>query len=495
MKQAFLLLLTAIFFVVCTQSVAQEKRGINIVFIGNSITYGACHPQPTQTAPPVVVAELLRQRGTIGTVEIANLGVSGTTTFDWLPSGKFFKNIVDAGDKFAKSDIPLIFSIMLGTNDSACEGTNGAPVSDEQYSENLYIIIDTLLGRYPQANVVVHHPIWYSANTYNSARYLAEGQRRLSGYRRCVDRVVNEQFRAKDRGRVFVGDTEGWDYFNGNTPMFVQERGQAGTFMLHPNPDGSRRLAAFWEKHIYDIWLHESPEHVKLTSGAELLLYRAQGTSRDKAIVVCPGGGYEYLASEHEGTRMAHWYASMGITAAVLMYRMPAGDKSIPLQDAREAIEYMRSHASELGGYTKIGIMGSSAGGHLASTAATHLTGTAAPDFQILLYPVISMDESITHPGSRRNLLGDNPTDDDVRAFSNELQVTKSTPRAFIFLAGNDDLVPAANTLRYANALVEAGVSCTLHMYPTGGHGWGWSDGYFYKACWQKELTRWLEQF
>ncbi|MBP5419064.1 MAG: alpha/beta hydrolase, partial [Bacteroidales bacterium] len=120
------------------------------------------------------------------------------------------------------------------------------------------------------------------------------------------------------------------------------------------------------------------------------MVYRATQEKVDKALVICPGGGYRFLASEHEGTQPAHWLSENGLTTAVLLYHMPQGNSQVPLNDAREALQFMRDHANEWGGYTKVGIMGSSAGGHLASTAATHLT-TDAPDFHILLYPVITM--------------------------------------------------------------------------------------------------------
>ncbi len=473
---------------------AQDPVGANIVFIGNSITYGACMENRSTDAPPAVVKELLNKRMTMGHVEVANLGVSGTTTVDWLPqTNTFYATVTKTADEMAKDDCPLIFSIALGTNDSACEGTNGAPLSNEDYGQNLYTIIDSLMVRYPQSSIIVNHPIWYSANTYNSARYLAEGQRRLSGYRAVIDDVVNNRFRAKDRGRVFVGDTEGWDLFKGNESLFTVEQGKAGLFYLHPNKQGARKLAALWEKHIYDVWRYETPEKIELSSGATLLLYRAE--KAEKAIVVCPGGGYEFLAKEHEGARLAHWFSDNNTTAAVLLYRMPQGDNTVPLTDAEEAIRLMRENASEWGGYTQVGIMGSSAGGHLASTAATHLSGTTGPDFQILLYPVISMKEGLTHPGSRRNLLGEKPDSATVDLYSNELQVTATTPRAFIFFSTDDATVPPQNSLLYAEALVAQGVPTTIHAYPTGGHGWGWSDGFFYKKQWTSELLRWLQQF
>ncbi|MCR5695356.1 MAG: prolyl oligopeptidase family serine peptidase [Marinilabiliaceae bacterium] len=484
-------------FVLSATTLMAQPTGLNIVFIGNSITYGACSENPKTDAPPIKVGELLRTHADMGNVDIRNVGVSGATTVDWLPTtNKYFKRAIDAADNFDNKDAQLLFVITLGTNDSAIEGPNGAPLSNEQYETNLITIIDTLLARYDKAYVIVNEPIWYSPNTHNSgARYLVEGQRRLYTYRNSVERVVLSHYRAHDKKRVLLGDTQGWDIFKDNaTTYFVPENGRAGVFYLHPNKAGIARLARLWEAPIYNLWRYLTPTKYTLKSGATLMVYRATQEKVDKALVICPGGGYRFLASEHEGTQPAHWLSENGLTTAVLLYHMPQGNSQVPLNDAREALQFMRDHANEWGGYTKVGIMGSSAGGHLASTAATHLT-TDAPDFHILLYPVITMDMANTHKGSRINLLGENPTDEQVAAFSNQLRVTPQTSRAFIFFSTNDGLVPPINAMSYAEALIKNGVSATIHAYPVGGHGWGFSDGFYYKKEWQSEMLRWLSSF
>ncbi len=494
MKRIVALMAVIASLTVNAQIIDLNRPGLDLIFIGNSITYGGTLTNPETDAPPAVVKELLTKRQELGHVEVANLAVCGTTSVDWMPAtNTFFNEIIKKGDEFYHDSTPLIFCLSLGTNDSAEKGTNGAPVSRETFAQNLYSIIDSLNNRYPQAFILVNHPIWYSQNTYNTAEYLVAGQQRLSEYCDVINDVVNNKFRAKDRTQVYLGDTEGWNVFCENTRLFTPEEGKAGIFYLHPNKDGARVLAALWEKHIYNLWRLVTPTEIKLTSGATLLLYKAQGEPSDKAIVVCPGGGYEYLAQWHEGRQMAHWLSNNGVTAGVLLYRMPNGNKDIPLKDAQEAIEYMRNNAKDLGNYTQVGIMGSSAGGHLASTAATHLE--QLPDFQVLLYPVISMQEGLTHQGSRDNLLGKNPDQSTVDAYSNELCVTEKTPRAFIFLSADDGLVPANNSLLYAQALIKNGVPTTLHVYPTGGHGWGFSDGFYYKDQWRSELLRWLTSF
>ncbi len=473
--------------------IAQNAVGVNVIFIGNSITYGGTLKNPATDAPPAVVKELLYRHMTMGHVETINMGVCGTTSVDWAPdTHTYFDTLTMKADEFARDETPLIFCISLGTNDSATRGTNGAPVSNDTYAKNLTAIIDALINRYPMANIIVNHPIWYSLNTYNTAEYLADGQKRLKDYRQVINNVVTT-FRKNDKNRVFIGDTEGWDIFRDNETLFTPERGKAGIFYLHPNKDGARVLASLWEKTIYNVWRHEAPEEIDLKSGAKLLLYRAQGKKQQKAVIVCPGGGYEFLAKEHEGTRIAHWLSSNGITAAVLLYRMPGGDSQIVLTDATEAMQAMRQNAADWGGYKDVGIMGSSAGGHFASTASTHLRGIDRPDFQILLYPVISMQKDITHMGSHNNLLGKAADETQIKKFSNELCVDKHTPPAFIYLSSDDNVVPAENSMRYAQALLKNGVSTTLHVYPTGGHGWGFSDGFFYKEQWRSELLRWFE--
>lgn len=211
------------------------------------------------------------------------------------------------------------------------------------------------------------------------------------------------------------------------------------------------------------------------------------------SIVACPGGGYARLAMDHEGHDLAAWFNAQGITYAVLKYRMPNGHHDVPLSDALQAIRLMRAHADEWH-IRKVGIMGSSAGGHLASTAATHFTSDSRPDFQILFYPVVTMDLSYCHKGSRDNLLGETPTDEQVKLYSNELQVTENTPPAFLMHSSNDNAVPVANSLNYYQALVNHKVSASLHTYPIGGHGWGFRDQFVYKSQWTQELEKWLRE-
>lgn len=212
------------------------------------------------------------------------------------------------------------------------------------------------------------------------------------------------------------------------------------------------------------------------------------------AVMMCPGGAYYGLAMDHEGRDMAAWFNSMGITYAVLKYRMPNGHSDVPLADAEQAMRILRGRAAEWGiNPNSIGVAGASAGGHFATTLATHYTDASVrPDFQILFYPVVSMEEGITHAGSRRYLMGENPTADEVSRLSNELHVNADTPKAFIMVSSNDKVVPVENSLRYYSALLKNGVSAQLCAYPIGGHGWGYHDSFVYKPAWTAELERWL---
>lgn len=215
-----------------------------------------------------------------------------------------------------------------------------------------------------------------------------------------------------------------------------------------------------------------------------------------RAVVACPGGGYSHLAVDHEGYDWAPYFNKQGIALIVLKYRMPKGDRTLPISDAEAAMKMARDSADVWNlNPLDIGIMGSSAGGHLASTIATHASPELRPNFQILFYPVITMDKSYTHMGSRNNLLGKDASPELEKEFSNEKQVTKETPRAFIVYSNDDKAVPPANGVNYYLALNKAGVPAVLHIYPSGGHGWGNRESFLYKSEMQNELTSWLRSF
>lgn len=234
-------------------------------------------------------------------------------------------------------------------------------------------------------------------------------------------------------------------------------------------------------------------DHVGHVTQPTLTVFRPQRPN-GVTIIMCPGGGYARLAMTHEGSDLAPWFNEQGITYAVLKYRMPNGHCDVPLSDAEQAIRIVRQHAKEWNIHPNcVGIMGASAGGHLASTLATHYSSKETrPDFQILLYPVITMDKSYTHLGSHHNLIGKEASAEQEKKFSNEQQVNRETPKAFIVLSSDDEAVPVANGVNYYMALVNNRVPASLHTYPIGGHGWGFRDSFAYKRQWTSELEKWL---
>ena len=215
-----------------------------------------------------------------------------------------------------------------------------------------------------------------------------------------------------------------------------------------------------------------------------------------KAVVVCPGGGYSHLAVDHEGYRWAPYFNNLGIACAVLEYNLPNGDRNIPMKDVEAAFKILTDSASVWNIHTdRIGIMGSSAGGHLASTMATHPFGACKPAFQILFYPVISLDKAITHQGTRKGFLGENPEQSLVDEWSNHLKVTVATPRTFLTLSSDDKVVMPVNSILYYQALQAAGVPVSMFIYPSGNHGWGYRSNFKYHQQMLHELTAWLTDF
>lgn len=229
---------------------------------------------------------------------------------------------------------------------------------------------------------------------------------------------------------------------------------------------------------------------------------KANGT----AVIICPGGGYRYLSFQKEGCAVARVLAQWGVTAFVLKYRLPSDSlmeqKEIgPLQDAQRAIQLVRQRAAQWNiNSNQVGIMGFSAGGHLASTAGTHFKKAQIanptrtnlrPDFMALIYPVISFSDSITHKGSRTRLLGDNASAKAIRLFSNDKQVTRHTPPTFLMHAKDDKVVPVMNSLVMHEALQNKGVPSTLYLYEQGGHGFGMKNSTS-PVLWMDQLKDWM---
>ena len=249
---------------------------------------------------------------------------------------------------------------------------------------------------------------------------------------------------------------------------------------------------------VVNLWLNGAPNdngNVADTATVKVFLPRKEEAT-GRAVVICPGGGYQHLAMNHEGYDWAPFFNNMGIAAIVLKYRMPHGNCDVPIADAEEAMKLVRRNANAWNiKADQVGIMGSSAGGHLASTIATHSKGDAKPDFQILFYPVITMMPDITHQGSHDNFLGKDAKKKDEKLYSNDAQVSRTTPRAIILLADDDRVVLPANGVNYYNELYRHDVPASLHVFPSGGHGFGIRESFKYHTEMELMLKAWLRSF
>ena len=224
-------------------------------------------------------------------------------------------------------------------------------------------------------------------------------------------------------------------------------------------------------------------------------------------VVVCPGGGYVHLASDHEGVKVAEWLNTLGVAAFVLKYRLgPRYHYPAQFEDVQRAFRIVRSRAKEFGiSPDRIGIMGFSAGGHLASTLGTHFEAgdpnaadplarlSSRPDFMVLGYPVITMLPPYAHESSRHYLLGDHPSPALVKELSNELQVTPQTPPTFLFLTDDDNVVPSENSVMFYQALHKAHVPAEIHIFQHGPHGFGLATGNPQLSIWPTLLQNWLK--
>ncbi len=246
---------------------------------------------------------------------------------------------------------------------------------------------------------------------------------------------------------------------------------------------------------------------VRNVSEAEMYVYLPEKeVNTGTAVVICPGGGYVIEAMDHEGYDMAEFFKKNGIAGIVLKYRLPNQIHEIPSGDARQAMRIVRANAKEWGiDPNKIGIAGSSAGGHLASTAGTVFDEgnpgsedpigkvSCRPDFMLLLYPVITMNEEFTHMGSRENLIGPGHNMELVQKYSNELNVSDKTPPTFLILADDDEAVPPRNSIEFYSALKRNGVAAELHIFQFGGHGFGMRKDGRPSDNWPTMFMDWLK--
>ncbi len=274
-------------------------------------------------------------------------------------------------------------------------------------------------------------------------------------------------------------------------------------------------VAAAESPEVVPLWADGAPQAAGEESGdsPRLELYRVESDRPTAAIVVLPGGGYGHLAAGHEGSEIAAYFNRLGMTAAVCFYRHRGAGNSgagyghpVPMLDAQRALRTVRANAKAWNvDADKIGVIGFSAGGHLASTVSTHFDDGIAgatdandrvssrPDFSILGYPVISLGQPHTHHGSQRNLLGENPDPELIKSLSNELAVTSETPPTFLFHTAEDKAVPVENSLRYTSALVTAGVPAELHVFERGRHGIGLGADVPGANAWPELCAKWLK--
>jgi len=247
-------------------------------------------------------------------------------------------------------------------------------------------------------------------------------------------------------------------------------------------------LASAWLFAIY-----KSFERFDLPHGAVLRVLPASMINQShSAIVLCPGGGYNFLEKWREGYWWFPFYYFQGYTVALLEYRLPDEDHQAPTIDGSETIRLMREHAKEWG-YDKVGMMGFSAGGHLVSTMMVSDDASVRPDFAVLFYPIVSMKKNLTHYWAYLHLLGENPPEELVERYSNELHVSDQTPPACIVVCSDDKIVDPRNAIRFYKAMRAKNRPVTLRVYPSGGHGWGYRLTFAHHRQMVKDLSEWLE--
>ncbi|WP_417013074.1 alpha/beta hydrolase [Alistipes sp.] len=261
------------------------------------------------------------------------------------------------------------------------------------------------------------------------------------------------------------------------------------------------RVVKLWDNasapHSNGITAPETEERGRISNIVETELHiypAARDKATGQAVVVCPGGGYRLVAMQREGDEVGEWLSAEGITVVALKYRLPNGHREVPLEDTEAALRYIRDHAGEYGvDPARVGIMGFSAGGHLAGSAATMLPEAVRPAFAVLIYPVITAEPGKCHKGSFDHLLGTGRTADDEERWSLQNRVTATTPPTLLILADDDRTVPPVNSTLFYEALKRNGVKgCSLHIYPEGGHGGGFHPSRAYRNAWRADVLDWL---
>ena len=395
------------------------------------------------------------------------------------------------------------------------------PVTVEKDKENI-VEVEAVFQMPFTTSPDINDAHWYNLSLRNGEDFCNAN----AGYK-CNDNPSTDDLKSDAYQWAFQGDPyDGIVVYNrSNTAQTLRKSGElvvlgdgtykwnlvenANGFLLAAPEDGrfinvyhsSDKHLSFWNSatdpnSIFTINEVGILTSVKLESSAKarLQLYPASAEqSKGHAMLVIPGGGYAYIAGSSEGSDWVPMLNELGYTVAVLTYTTPPTAPDMPLNDGKAAMKYLRDNAEVLGiNPAQIGVMGFSAGGHLASTLATHTTGDERPAFQVLYYPVITMDASYTHQGSRDNLLGTNPSQELVDLYSNEKQVTAETPRAYICWGTGDRTVPQANSLNYIAALENANVPVHTLPLDVANHGYGFKTDFAYHAQIVSDLTEWL---
>jgi acetyl esterase/lipase len=282
-------------------------------------------------------------------------------------------------------------------------------------------------------------------------------------------------------------------------------------FFIAAGAQAQTTVIPLWPEGVPDAKPNPVPERIENDMISHVseptLTYYPAASDRPAhtAVIICPGGGYQFLAFAHEGRRYAEWLSSLGIAAFVLKYRMADAGHPAPLRDVLRAIRTVRAHASDYGvAPDRVGVMGSSAGGHLAASAATMYddpagrtgapldTVSARPDFLLLMYPVITLMPPYAHEGSRYALLGAHPAPELVKQMSVETRVTARTPPTFLVHSEDDNVVPVDNSIMFFQALARAHVPAEMHIYERGGHGMGMTPGHGDASLWPRGAEEWL---
>ena len=272
-------------------------------------------------------------------------------------------------------------------------------------------------------------------------------------------------------------------------PLMAQDYGQDRTIKIWDNATAP---------HSNGITAPEAIKNDIIINTTETVLYifeadKAKATGQ--SVVICPGGGYAKLSMDQEGYLMAQWLAKNGITGIVLQYRLPNGHREVPLEDAVEAIRIVRKKAKKWNlDPEKVGVMGFSAGGHLAASVSNLPEVKDRPNFSILFYPVLTANDFTSHKGSFRNLLGKKHSEGEADEWAMDKVASETTPPTILILSDDDTTVPAAGAAMYYAALRYNGVKASMYVFPTGGHGWGNYDTFSYQKEWQHLLLRWLNE-